>query len=393
MKPKNVTSISAALSVVLAGCLSAPANATTHESFYTPPSTFDGNPGDLIRAENSVFYLDPLRLIKVNARVQRLMYVSTGIAGERTAVTGMVLTPTARWREPGPRPLVSYAPATQGMADRCAPSRQLAIGWEYEALLVKGILANGYSVAITDYQGLGTPGTHPYVNAPVLGKNVLDIARAAKRLDTDRVADTAPVYIMGYSEGGNAAAGALERRRSYAPELTVKAGVVGAAPANLEQVASGMDGSLYVAFGLYAVAAVADLYPQLRVPDLLNAAGQTALEAVKQTCLADGLAAFAFTTSQSLTTDGSTLQDVLKRPDIAAVLSSMQLGRTAPDVPVLISHSRRDNVVPFSQGESLQKAWAARGATVTLVAWNAPLHLVGFISTWLSAISFFSANR
>jgi hypothetical protein len=38
-------------------------------------------------------------------------------------------------------------------------------------------------VVQTDYEGLGTPGTHPYLNGPSEGRRVLDMVRAARRLD------------------------------------------------------------------------------------------------------------------------------------------------------------------------------------------------------------------
>ena len=43
-------------------------------------------------------------------------------------VTGTVLVPNSPWVGLGTRPVIGYAPGTQGMADRCAPSRQLQNG-------------------------------------------------------------------------------------------------------------------------------------------------------------------------------------------------------------------------------------------------------------------------
>lgn len=73
-----------------------------------------GSPGDVVRTESSRFYLDPARLVAAPARAQRLMYVSTGLSGEQTAVTGTLLTPALPWLGKGQRPLVSFAVGTQG---------------------------------------------------------------------------------------------------------------------------------------------------------------------------------------------------------------------------------------------------------------------------------------
>ncbi len=102
------------------------------------------------------------------------------------------------------RPIVAFAPGTQGLADQCAPSRQMAEGTEYEALPVKGLLDEGYAVVVTDYQGLGTSGAHTYLNREVQGRTVLDSVRAAQRLTAAGLPAAGPVALCGYSQGGGA---------------------------------------------------------------------------------------------------------------------------------------------------------------------------------------------
>ena len=86
----------------------------------------------------------------------------------------------------------------------------------------------GYVVAATDYEGLGTPGVHPYLVGESEGRGVLDAARAAKALAATDAGDQ--VLVFGHSQGGQAALFAGELAASYAPELTVL-GVAAAAPA------------------------------------------------------------------------------------------------------------------------------------------------------------------
>lgn len=379
--------IAAALTTVTLSA--APATAA---DFYTPPSTVSGQPGDVIRSEASSFYLDPVKVLKADARVQRLMYVSTSARGAKIAVTGTMITPRAAWVGRGERPLISFAVGTQGMADSCAPSRQLAAGSEYEGLFIKGLLLRGYSVVVTDYEGLGTPGTHAYVNSLALGRNVLDAARAATRLSTDRVSKTAPVFIAGYSEGGNASAGALEQHRAYAPDVNVKAGYAGAVPADLTKVAPNLDGSLYAAFLLYSVKALDADYPELGISSLLNDAGRAALAKADTTCTFDGIAAFPFTRSSTLTADGASVTAMLSRADIAATLESLRLGKGKPDVPVLVAHTTLDDVVPFAQGRDFARSWCRNGANVTFAPSLAPTHIGGAVSSFPKAFAFFEAR-
>uniref|UniRef100_UPI000AFFFD5F lipase family protein n=1 Tax=Rhodococcoides kroppenstedtii TaxID=293050 RepID=UPI000AFFFD5F len=76
------------------------------------------------------------------------------------------------------------APGTHGQGDQCAPSHQLnnvltyqpilGLMVEYELVSTYALLSKGYGVMITDYDGLGTPGTHTYVNRAAEAHAVLD---------------------------------------------------------------------------------------------------------------------------------------------------------------------------------------------------------------------------
>jgi hypothetical protein len=113
---------------------------------------------------------------------RQVLYRSTDALGEPMAVSGTVLVPTAPWAGPGSRPLVSYAVGTRSLGDDSAPSYTLSQGAEYEGLFVKGLLDQGWAVAVSDYQGLGTPGLHTYLVGPAQGHAVLDMARRCGRL-------------------------------------------------------------------------------------------------------------------------------------------------------------------------------------------------------------------
>jgi len=315
------------------------------------------------------------------------MYTSRGAHGERTAVTGTLLTPGAPWVGPGRRPLITFAVGTQGMADRCAPSRQLADGTEYETPFIGALLTRGYTVVVTDYEGLGTPGTHAYVNTLALGRNVLDAARAATRVTTSPVPRRAPVYTAGYSEGGNASGGALEQAASYAPDVDLRGGYAGAVPAHLPQVAPPLDRSLYAAFLLYSVAALDADYPRLGIGDLLNRQGRRTVSAAEQTCTSDGIQELAFTDSRDLTRSGRPLADLLARPDIARVLETLRIGDEAPTVPVLMAHTRLDDVVPFAQARTASRRWCRGGATVDFRAGIAPTHVGGAVESFPKALA------
>jgi pimeloyl-ACP methyl ester carboxylesterase len=78
----------------------------------------------------------------------------------------------------------------------------------------------------TDYEGLGTPGEHPYLIGRSEGYSMLDMVRAARKLDT-RLGRK--VIIAGHSQGGQSALWAASLAGKWTPELNVR-GTVALAP-------------------------------------------------------------------------------------------------------------------------------------------------------------------
>ncbi len=148
-------------------------------AFYRAPATLPPANGDLIRSEPMRFTLDPAGGARIALTTTRVLYRSTDRTGDPHAVSGTVLVPKTPWIGPGRRPVIGYAAGTQGIGDTCAPSRQLSEGFEYESLFMAGMLARGWAVAMTDYEGLGTAGMHTYMDRESQGRAVLDALRAA----------------------------------------------------------------------------------------------------------------------------------------------------------------------------------------------------------------------
>ncbi|MDZ4236067.1 MAG: lipase, partial [Dietzia sp.] len=153
-------------------------NAPDRTAFYTPPADLPAVPGTVIRSEPMTITPSVPDLVAggtLTADAQRIMYRSTGAAGGPVAVTGTYLQPRAPWSGPGPRPLAVVTPGTQGQGDQCAPSKSMEVGLGvgtapvslaagYSLIDAYSMLAEGFAVVVTDYEGLGTPGDHTYVN-------------------------------------------------------------------------------------------------------------------------------------------------------------------------------------------------------------------------------------
>jgi alpha-beta hydrolase superfamily lysophospholipase len=114
---------------------------------------------------------------------------------------------------------------TTGIDQPCAPSLSKALlGFD---VAVESALSQGYAVAMPDYQGLGTQGIHPYLDARTAGFNVIDAVRALRATFPDI---SSKWGAFGQSQGGGAVWAANEQANSYAPELNL-VGSVAVAPA------------------------------------------------------------------------------------------------------------------------------------------------------------------
>lgn len=356
------------------------ANAVVDEpprpAFYEAPATLPAANGTLIRSEKMTFLLDPLDATSLVRNATRVLYKTTNRAGKAIAVSGTVLVPTARWVGVGSRPVIAYAAGTQGMADRCAPSRQFSEGFEYEGVVMEALLQRGYAIAMTDYEGLGTAGIHTYMDRVSQGRAVLDSVRAAQQLGVGLSASS-PVGIQGYSQGGGGAASAVELAPTYAPELKLKGAVVGAVPADLAKVATNLDGSLYSSFAFFALRGLAASY-DIDFTPFLNAEGLAAMTAVEQDCVFD-LLDNAFVRSETLSIDGQPLSALMTREPFASIIEAQRIGTIKPTVPVLVSHSALDDVIPYAAGKAMAKSWCSKGANVRLSTNVAPLHVGGIV--------------
>jgi pimeloyl-ACP methyl ester carboxylesterase len=104
----------------------------------------------------------------------------------------------------------------------CAPSRDTDgaaahIYNRFPHVLLNAFIQQGWAVAMTDYEGLGTPGPHPYLLGLSEARGILDVVRAARALYPQLSATCA---IVGHSQGGQAALFA-GHHRDWTPELRV----------------------------------------------------------------------------------------------------------------------------------------------------------------------------
>nr|WP_235581629.1 lipase family protein [Rhodococcus sp. Leaf278] len=398
MRYKRVFGSAVAVAAVFMGVTAptvsaAPSTGSTVESdFYIPPTPLPaGAPGDVIRSEPSHLALSvPGIGGPLPGAATRIMYRSTDSNDAPNAVTGTYIDPAAEWTGPGPRPLVVLAPGTQGQGDQCAPSKMLnnvitytpPLGFmvEYEVLAAYSLLSQGYGVVITDYEGLGTPGAHTYVNRASEGHAVLDAARAAQKLQGTKISGDGPVAAYGYSQGGGAAAAAAELADDYAPEMNLVGTYAGAPPADLKATLEQVDGTILTGVIGYTLNGLLNSDPGLRpiVDENINDAGKAMLNLVANQCVGETILNVGLHRTNEYTKTGEPLSMVLDRLPVAQeILAKNKIGERTPNAPVLIQSGTSDDIVPHGQAVGLAGDWCGKGATVQLSSAQVPAIVPG----------------
>jgi uncharacterized membrane protein HdeD (DUF308 family)/alpha-beta hydrolase superfamily lysophospholipase len=189
--------------------------------FYAAPADAPAEPGQLLRSEPLVDG------VPAGAQAWRILYTTAHPDGSPAFSSGTVLAPKQRGEDP--LPLLTVAHGTTGVAAECAPSLSATpfadgAGTALEEMVVQ----HGWVAVTSDYIGLGTSGTHPYLIGDAEARNVLDASRAVQQFEQIRT--TTDTVVWGHSQGGQGALWTGQIAGDYAPELSVK-GVAAFAPA------------------------------------------------------------------------------------------------------------------------------------------------------------------
>ncbi len=319
--------------------------------FYAVPEPLpDGAHGQLIRYEplDQSGNSDPT----LKATGYRIMYLSESIAGVPIAVTGVASVPTAEAPKGG-RPLATLAHGTTGIADECAPSKELT---RLDMGLAISALGAEFVIAGTDYEGLGTPGRHPYLVGESEGRSTMDAIVAAGQLP-----DADPgqrVAILGYSQGGHGALWASQVAADWTPELQV-VGTFAGAPASETDVVFAAAPNL-AGFAFMLVAGYAAAYPQADPALFLTELGLSRLDEVDTGCAAELIAGFSGTNPTELVR----MEGPATEPWKSLAAENIAGSKKTNDAPTLIIHSEKDETVPIFFSEVLLSRMCANGQVV-----------------------------
>lgn len=308
-------------------------------AFYVWNEGITAGPGTLLRQEPL-----PEQLELTNAaRGLRVLYTSTnGIDGRTTiAVSGAIYFPKGA-PPVGGWPIVAWAHGTTGTADVCAPSWMTRGQRDTEYL--NAWLAQGYAVVASDYQGLGTPGAHPWMTVRPEGWSVLDSVRSALMAFPELANE---IVIVGQSQGAHAALSATGLAPAYAPTLRIK-GTVATGVAGGPQYSASRKSSTFLFLILHKFQAMDPTFQPL---EYLTDAGKQGYAAAETTCVRPGAAV--------------PLDEVLKVWPVHAKLAAVEDWPTLRFAhPVFIGTGLADTAVPPEIQYGTAAAACRAGSTV-----------------------------
>jgi pimeloyl-ACP methyl ester carboxylesterase len=341
--------------------------------YAVPEELPDAPHGTLLRYQEMTDYTTP------GSTAYRILYLSTSLEGDPIAVSGMASVPTAAAPEDG-RPLLTIAHGTTGIADACAPSKEPT---RSEMTLARIGLGDRFLIAATDYEGMGTPGRHPYLVGASEGRSAIDAIVAAGQLPEADPGDR--LAIAGYSQGGHGALWTNEVAAEWAPELEVVGTFAGAPASEIGVLLAAAPRLPQAGFAFLVIAGIAAAYPEADPAQILTPKGLDLLDAVDEGCVRDVFAAVATSPVQEL------IQPTTE--PWSAFAGAQDAGqRKTNDAPVLIIQSRQDTTVPPFFAEQVTGRMCANDQVVELRWYEEGGHTESAIPAYREALPWLEAR-
>lgn len=330
--------------------------------------------------------------VPMPAKAWQVKYRTTDNKGRATATVTTVLVPMLPWLGKGPRPLLSYQTAEDGVAGKCAPSYAIrggalagATNSSPETLIMQLALLNGWALSVPDYEGPRSQ----FLVAKTEAYGVLDGIRAARNFTAAGISKQAPVAMWGYSGGSFATSVAAQYQRAYAPELPIKAIALGGYVANIRSTIDAFSGSAVGGAIPMGIHGFHRAYPELNLPSYLSPSGREKFKATAGDCINDAVVRYPFLK----VSDIEAAPGALNRPKVKAMLSENS-PKYIPGVPkaaIYHYHAVNDEMAPIGPARQALKRFCAAGAVVTSVQNPVGEHLTEVVAGIPGALAYLSS--
>lgn len=356
------------------------------------------------------------------ASVKVMTYNMVNVQGRTAKATALVMFPKVAQPADGYR-VVVWEHGTVGVGDSCAPSNN-TVNPRFK-ILADTLLAAGYVVIAPDYEGLGTPGIHPYLNLGSEAKSAIAAVKAAK--DHYGAQLNGQWMSIGQSQGGHASLGTAE----FANNDTNYKGAVAGAPASslgyiisvvapqaianiLKQEQAGLVPvgtavEVYaelLAYAAYTTVGITAYDPKFNYREIFQERSRSIAEFAEGTtgengvCLDDLHNKFAADIRDFISKD--TTKTVLDYPGLAGnfqenptvkkFLVDNQPATKKINTPVMIIQGKLDMAVPYDVTNALQNGLKALGTKVEFLGVDGASHTQAIVCENANAVDFIQAN-
>lgn len=308
----------------------------------------------------------------------------TGVNNQNTLSTAVVFTPKTTPPNTG-WPIIVWAHGTTGVGDACAPSASNTLA--SANVLIARLVEQGYVVVAPDYEGLGSDGTHPFLNAQSEGNSVIYAAIAAHQA-VPRSSNQ--WMVVGHSQGGHAAIAAAERQASVTGNPLNFKGAVAYAPAsNLDTIINIADNVSQQAlnvgayesainaqagintFAAYVLQGIKQTSPSVDFSSVFGTDGntQTIVASANTQCINQVGSAFGSDIANFYYAGNSGLYKGLKStylsvPSVKTFIDTdSKLATKSVTQPMVIVQGKRDTTVPYPATELLVSQLKNAGTT------------------------------
>lgn len=351
------------------------------DAFYNVPANLGSfHPGAIIRSRPVP--AKALQIFPINVDSWQILYRTTGINGEPYAAVTTVMVPRGEYgwhgHKKGPRPLLSFNPATDSTLRVCDASYGLTKGFPIElgnpvgpltfptpaaeVVLAAAGLAQGWAVAMPDHGGID----YRFLSPKQPGYAVLDGIRAVENFKPAGLAGAkTPVAMWGYSGGAIASSWAIEVQPSYAPELNIKGAAFGAPERDLEASLRAVSGHLLGGLIPLALSSIEKDSPAFRkaLSKFLTPHGRKIVDETRRHCVGQNvLVNLWFDYHKYL---NQPLDVVLADPVIRRAIDERGISGLVPKVPAYIYNGVTEEVAPIAGTDRLVKSYCNGGAPVT----------------------------
>jgi alpha-beta hydrolase superfamily lysophospholipase len=314
----------------------------TPDGFYSPSGPVPPEPGVLLRQET----FD--RGVPADARAWRILYTTTRLDGKPALASAIVMV--SRRASGESRPIIAWTHGTTGVVPGCAPS--LLDNPFDNVPALEALIDQDWIYVATDYAGLGTSGSHPYLIGEGQARSALDAVRAARGIDG--IGADERTVVWGHSQGGHAALWTGIIAPHYAPDVPI-AGVAAIAPAS--DLRSLVDANQHTPVGRimssFLLRAYSEHYPDVVFDDYVPMRARLLARDMASRCLAGREALF------SLLEASLVVDTIFGAPPASGALGD-RLAQNTPDralqQPLLVAQGLADDLVhPTIQFEFVRR--------------------------------------